>query len=128
MKQVILDTNIFLRLLVKTHHDQFCKSEEIFGQIQNKKLKGLVSILVINEIIWVLIRVYKLQKSEFLPEILQLLALKNLLVIEQKKADTVNLLESIQDRNIDFTDLYLVSIAGKKEILTFDKDFEKLKQ
>lgn len=124
MKANILDTNIFIRLLIGDIPTQLETAKKIFKEIESGKYQGLVSILVLNEIIWITEHFYKVKRSVYLPQILQLLALKNLKVIEAKKPIIITILKRMLQKKIDFTDIYLMELANrtKKPIFSFDRD------
>ena len=126
MKELILETNIFIRFFIKDVPSQFEKTREIFEKIEKREIKGFVSILVVNEIIWILENFYNLKREIYLPKLLKLLLLDNIKVIEVKKNLLIKVLQQMQKQKIDFTDIYLSQIAGDKKIFTFDKDFKKL--
>ena len=126
MKELILDTNVFIRFFIKDVPSQFEKTREIFEKIEKREIKGFVSILVVNEIIWILENFYNLKREIYLPKLLKLLLLGNIKVIEVKKNLLIKVLQQMQKQKFDFTDLYLSQIAGEKKIFTFDKDFKKL--
>lgn len=128
MVKTIIDTNIFLRFLTADIPVQHQKSEKIFTDIENGRQKGLVSILVINELIWIMDNFYHLKRSDYLPALCQLLSLKNITVIEYKKSQLLTALGELQSTSIDFTDLYLHYLSQNQiPIATFDKDFQKFK-
>lgn len=124
MKSVILDTNVFVRFFAKDIPPQFNQSQQIIKDIEDGQLKGLISILVINELVWILERFYKIERFDFIPKILNLLAYKNINIIEIKKAVIVEVLRKMETTSIDFTDLYLMETAGDKKIVSFDKDLQ----
>jgi predicted nucleic acid-binding protein len=126
MKTLVLDTNVFVRLLIKDVPSHFIEAEKIFQQIETGKIQARVSILVIDELIWVLENYYEIDRKVFLEQLLYLLTLKKLKVIEAKKSLIVGILEKMKAGRIDFTDLYLAAVAPVKQIFSFDKDFEKL--
>lgn len=126
MTTIIIDTNIFVRLLTQDVASQFKKAKKFFNTIEKSQQKGLVSILVINETIWILRRYYGLKRNVFIPQILQLLALKNLNIIEVNKDMIIQVLELMLKRNIDFTDAYLLCIKEDKQIFSFDEDLRKI--
>lgn len=126
MKNFILDTNIFARLIIKDVPSQSEISQQLFREIEKDKIKGWVSILVIDELIWVLENYYHIERSLYLPQILNLLALKNIVIIEVKKTVIIKILTKMETTNLDFTDLYLVETAGAKKIVSFDKDLQKI--
>lgn len=126
MKELILDTNVFIRFLIKDVPFQFEKAQRVFKKIEEQKTKGLVSILVINEIIWILENFYELKREIYLSQLLKLLALKNIKLIEVKKSLLIKVLQEMEKHKFDFTDIYLFHIAKERKIFTFDKDFKKI--
>lgn len=123
---VVIDSNIIIRALVKDVESQLQKSTKLIEQIENGKKRGFISILVVNEIIWILENYYKLKRELYLPQLIKILALNNVKIIEIRKQVLVKILEDMLVYNFDFTDIYLFSIAKDKEIISFDKDFLKL--
>lgn len=126
MKKVILDSNIFIRFLIKDIPVQFSTTQELFIKIESNKLVAYVSILVINEVIWILENYYELDRKIYLPQLIKILALKNIRIIETKKSLIFQILEEMQNTKIDFTDYYLSGMSDKREIISFDKDFKKM--
>ena len=126
INSVIFDTNVILRYLVKDSPTQLLQAQKYVEEIEQGKLKGFISILVVNEAAWVLEKYYDLEKEEYIPLLLKLLALKNFKITEVKKEVVIRTLELMQKRNIDFTDVYLLCIKGDKEIFSFDEDLRKI--
>lgn len=126
MDRKLIDTNIFLRHLLQDIPDQSQISTNIINEIEDRKITGLVSILVINELIWILEKYYELKRSIYIPKLLKLLNLDHLRIIEVKKEMIENILEKMRRKKIDFTDMYLKEIANKNQILSFDKDLAKM--
>lgn len=126
MKKSFIDSNIIIRLIVKDPQYQFLKAKEIIKEIEEEKLQGVLSILVVNEIIWILEHYYDLEREEFIPILLKLFALKNIKTHEVKKDTIINILQKMQNKKIDFTDIYLKEVGKEIQILSFDKDFEKI--
>ncbi|MBL7078175.1 PIN domain-containing protein [Candidatus Shapirobacteria bacterium] len=120
---ILIDTNLILRLLIGDIPIQLKKSQQLFKKIENKKITGLISILVINELIWILEKFYHQKKSEYIPLILRLISLKNTKILEIKKQELIQILRKMKDANLDFTDLYLLfsSQKLKNKIASFDK-------
>lgn len=128
MKTVVLDTNIFIRFLIQDIAPQFEKANQLFESIEKLQDRGFVSILAVNEVIWILHTFYNLKREIYLPQLIQLLALKNIKITEVKKNVIMQVLELMNQRNIDFTDAYLFCTKGDKEIFSFDQDFKKLEE
>lgn len=126
MNQKIIDTNIFLRHLLQDIPDQSTIATSIISDIEDGKMTGLVSILVINELIWILEKYYELNRSVYIPKLIKLLNLDHLKVMEVKKELLERVLEKMRNKKIDFTDIYLREVGKENQILSFDKDFEKI--
>lgn len=126
MTQLILDSNIFLRHLLQDIHSQSEKTKEIFDQIEKGEKKGLVSILVINEILWILEKYYELKRNVYIPKLLQLFYLEHVKIIEVKKDVIIAILQKMEKQKYDFTDIYLAQVVQGRKIASFDKDFLKM--
>ena len=122
MNQKIIDTNIFLRHLLQDIPDQAKIASKIISSIEEGKMTGLVSILVINELIWILEKYYSIKRNVFIPKLIKLLYLDHLKIIETKKVLVEEILERMRKKKIDFTDIYLKEVAKENQILSFDKD------
>lgn len=128
MKQLVLDTNIFLRLLIADIPNQFQESKTVFTAIEEGKVRGLVSILVINELIWVLENFYKQDRKIYLLHLLRLLTLRRIRIFDTQKSLVLKVLERMQTQKFDFTDIYLATQFSRSEIFSFDKDFDRIYQ
>ena len=127
MKNILfLDSNIFIRLIAADVPEQSEKSRLVLGDIEKGKTSGKVSVLVVNEVIWILENFYNLKREVYLAQLLKLFAIKDLMIIEAKKQLVIRVLKKMLTNSFDFTDNYLSEIATSKTIFSFDKDFEKL--
>lgn len=127
MKEIILDTNVLVRYLLADIPEQYQQATEIFIKIEKGEIYGLISILVLDELIWVLESYYSFKRKDYIPSILKILYNKEIKIIETKKEVVIQVLEGMKKTNIDFTDIYLAEIAEERPIASFDTDFEKLK-
>lgn len=125
-KQLVLDTNVFIRLVVRDVPSQYQTVVSLFERIEKGQIIGKVSILVINEIVWILEKFYNIKRTVYLPILLKLLLLKDIKIIEIKKTLLLEILSEMITKRYDFTDIYLSHIASRKNIFSFDKDFEKI--
>ena len=125
MKQYILDTNVFVRFFIKDIADQAKKAEELLIEIEEERIKGWISILVLDELIWTLENFYKLKRTEYIPHLIKLISLPNIAIIEIEKNKLIRIIELMEKNKIDFTDLYLLFISENKKVFSFDKDFKK---
>lgn len=121
-----MDTNVFLRFLLRDNKAQSKIAEDLFKKAEKGKIYLWTTDVVILEIVWVLKSFYNSTNKEIQKSVSEILSLKNLKV---KNADL--LLQAASDfatKNIDFTDCYNFQLAQKenKKILSFDEDFRKL--
>lgn len=126
MNEFLLDSNIFLRHLLQDIPSQSEYATNLITEIERGEKIGFVSILVINEVIWILKTFYKINRKHFIPQLVKLLQINSIKVVEIKKEVLFRILEKMKQRQIDFTDLYLAEIAEDKKVISFDKDFKKL--
>lgn len=126
MNQKIIDTNIFLRHLLQDIPDQSKIATSVISDIEDGKMTGLMSILVVNELIWILEKYYFLKRSIYIPKLIKILNLDHLKMMEVKKELIERVLEKMRNKKIDFTDVYLMEAGREAQILSFDKDFDKL--
>lgn len=125
MTEAFIDTNYFIRYFVSDIPEQFEKAKETFGAIEQTRLQGNISLLVVNEVIWIMEHYYKLKRTVYLPPLMKLLLLQNMRIIETKKEIVLAALQAMKRRKIDFTDAYLLQIVPQGAMYTFDKDFTK---
>jgi len=126
-KQFLIDTNFILRLLIGDVPTQLERSRKLFKKIEEKEAVGLISILVINELIWILEHFYHQKRQDFIPLVLKLLSLKNIKMLEIKKKELISVLEKMEKTNFDFTDLYLLYFGEKLQyrVASFDRKLLK---
>ncbi|MBU0569981.1 PIN domain-containing protein [Patescibacteria group bacterium] len=126
MKFLVLDTNVLLRYMLHDVESQYKEAKNVFDKIASEKLIGKISILVLDELVWAFGKHYEIKVSDFVPKIMEILALKNIKTIEINKSKVMKIFTKMLETGIDFTDIYLSEIATKKTLFSFDKDFKKL--
>ncbi|MHB8362053.1 MAG: PIN domain-containing protein [Patescibacteria group bacterium] len=122
MKVIIVDANIILRFLVKDNDDYFKRSNALFKQVSEGKVQIYISPLIIAEVIWVLYKIYKINKSDITEKLSNLISDKNIIIKE--KSIVLKSLKDFSDKNnISFPDAYIAntSIDNSMEIYSFDK-------
>lgn len=124
-----VDSNIFLRVLIKEDEKTFKECFLFLNLIRQNKIKAFTSPLVLAEIDWILERLYKLTKQEAIKKLESILRLKGLKIIN--KASIFLSIELYKRYNIKFIDALIASDPRifRKEmiIISYDKDFDKLK-
>lgn len=117
-----LDTNIIIRYLTQDDEKQAKIATQIIENELNIKNQGFISLIVLVEVVWVLMRCYDQTKSDLYPVINQLLTTKQFQV---EKLDYAFIaLRKWQQGKGDFSDALIATVAQKENCsytLTFDK-------
>jgi predicted nucleic acid-binding protein len=120
------EANIFNRLFTSDVEHLHIRSVKLIEKIENGDEVGVISVLVINELVLILENFYHLKKGEYIPKVLGLLSIKGMKILEAKKKHVVEALELMLKVNLDFTDCYLLQVRGDRELFTFDKKLMSL--
>ena len=116
---VMLDANAILRYILNDNEKMALEVAEII-----KKESSIVTIEVIAEVIYVLKRVYGIDKQLIIESVLDFISDIN--VVEK---DVLKLgLETYANNNLDFVDciLYAYKSLKKYDVFTFDKKLKRL--
>lgn len=123
---MFIDTNYFLRFLLKDNEEQYQKVKTLFIEASDKRVKLLTSTIVFFEIYWILMSYYHKQKKpviSMLGKILQLhfIELKERQVLTESLILFNNSLLSLED----CYNLYYAKSHNISSFKTFDKKLEK---
>jgi predicted nucleic-acid-binding protein len=119
---VLIDANYILRYLLRDHESQFLIVKEI---IENKDIS--LFDFIIAEVVYVLEKVYGVNREEIKSVLEDLLMYKNISVSD--KAVLVNSFKLYADNAIDFADALLISYYksdADNQLFTFDKKILKI--
>lgn len=116
----ILDTNAILRFILQDNQEQANFVEE--QMLQNK---FLIPMEVIAEIVYVLSRVYKIDRESIRQLVGNILYLPNAIIPCKQIAESALQLYALE--NLDFVDCILISYAKTEnyKIISFDKKLNK---
>ena len=123
---MFIDTNYFLRFLLKDINSQHLEAKNIFLSASEGKTVLITSTIVFFEIYWVLSSYYERNKAETANVLEKVLSL-NFIELEER----VLLFKSLslfKKTNLDLEDCYNVCYAKSKRIRsfkTFDKKLDK---
>lgn len=127
MKEIIVDTNIFIRFFLNDEPKLSTAAREIINDCIVGKYSLIVLPAIFLEIVWLLRSFYKLTKNEIIDKIESMFQIPNLKFIDEKLIkDTVG---TFKNYNVDFVDAFVASNAERlniKEIFSFDRDFDKI--
>jgi len=123
-----LDTNIFLRSIVKDDLQKTNDCEKLFDLIEQDKIKTITSSIVLAELVWTSISFYKIPKKQIIKILRGILKLKRL-----KFSHDCNIFSAIafyEKYNVKFVDAIIAAntFLSKKnvKIISYDRDFDKL--
>jgi predicted nucleic-acid-binding protein len=117
-----LDANVLVRYLTDDDPVQSPRAVRLFEEELSQEEPGFVAAVVLAEVVWVLRRRYKQNRSEIATAVQELLAIDRL-VVEHPQAVAGAVLATMQD-NVDFTDALIAGIgagAGCARTVTFDR-------
>jgi len=131
MKEIntyFIDTNVFLRTLIKEDKNTFNDCLAFFEKVKNNKCKAVTASIVIAEVVWTLLSFYKVSKSEVIMAVNSIKNMRGLSIIDGYDIKTA--LQLFEDKNVKFIDCMIASTKSvskdKITIVSFDKDFDKL--
>lgn len=127
MVTYLADTNIFVRLYIQDNSEQFNSSVQILNDCKRGKIKIIVLSEVVPEIEYVLRKVYKIDRKTIANHLLELI--KTTYINIEKRDIWKEAIKVYSKNNLDIIDavLFVESQNRKNEILSFDKDFRKIK-
>jgi predicted nucleic acid-binding protein len=126
--EYFVDTNIFLRVLLKDELRSFNECVRFLDKIKQGEISGFTSTLVLAEINWVLLNIYKFHKIDVIDGLFSILNLKNLKIKDEFRLRLA--IEIYANFQIKFIDALIASNPKiyKKEVIvvSYDKDFDKI--
>ena len=125
-KVYLIDTNVILRYLLGDHQ-RFSPRAKIFMQdVATGIRKAEIPSVVIVECIYVLQKYYKIAKNEIVDALNRILNFKG--IVNRDRSEILSALIKFGETNIDIVDCILAAQSTpNKVIVSFDKDFSKLK-
>ncbi len=124
MKNIkVVDTNVILRYLLEDDEELFNKARRIFDKALNRESEILIKEVVIAEVVYVLEKVYKINRKIIAETLKELLILKGIKV--ENKDFVIKALEIYKNKKLDFVDCILCSISDHYVIETFDKKLNR---
>ncbi len=123
----ILDTNIFLRTLIKEDDQIFADCVRFLKLVKNNKVEAILPGLVLSEVVWVLKSFYKFPKLKVVRALKSILKLSGLKIVDNY--DYEQTIKFYEDKNVKYIDCLIASLAKDKDyiVVSYDKDFDKLK-
>lgn len=128
MKKYIVDSNVFLRFILRDNERHYQIAKDYFSRAKHGKIILILIPEVVLEINYVLRGVYSLSReksAEYLATFV-----KSPYFQVQERNVLMGAIEKYERLNIELADLFIYETAQDKEaeVLSFDKDFEKIKK
>ena len=123
-----IDTNIFLRLLIKEDEKTYSQCYKLLSAIKTNQIKAVTSSITLAEIVWTLLSYYKFPKRKVVQAVKSILNLKELKIIDAyNPLVSLELFDKYTVKYIDTLIASVKEIADKKWIVvSYDRDFDKL--
>ncbi|PIV37526.1 hypothetical protein COS31_04290 [Candidatus Roizmanbacteria bacterium CG02_land_8_20_14_3_00_36_15] len=127
MNTFFVDTNYFLRLLIKDNKNQYNAAYELFNSAIDGKIHLDTTVIVFFEIYWVLASFYKKNKqvvTKFLEKILKM----DFVEIENREI-LVEAIDVFRKYSLDLEDCYNIVFYKKNNLekfASFDKKVRKI--
>lgn len=123
----LVDTNVFLRFILKDHPIQSPKAAGLFQKAKKGSVDLWTTEWVISEIIWVLETYYKKPKAVIIQIVRKILNTKGIKINNKEIViESINLYETL---NIEFEDAINSLLARENQISTiysFDRHFDRV--
>ena len=120
----LIDANIIIRFLVGDHQEHLEIATEIFTKIENGEYEVEILESVVMEVLFVLVKFYKLPQSEVIKDLKKIISFRGVVGDKVLLVETLNIVEY---KNIDFVDALICAKSRLQEYgrLSFDKDVNK---
>ena len=121
----LIDANIIIRFLVGDHEEHLKISRKIFAQIQDNTLQVEILSEVLMEVLFVVVKQYKVPKDITVEKLKSILLLEG--VVNTNKMMLIETLNMFLEKNIDYIDA-LICTKNKMQgygKISFDKDVMK---
>jgi len=120
---IIVDANIILRYLLRDNEKFYKEAEALFNDAFSGKKKILIMHSIIAEVVYVLLKLYKVSRKEIAEVLIELMKIKGVKV--QDKEILLNTFKMFKNKNLDFIDCLLCAYSRKYKVMSFDKEVNK---
>lgn len=124
---IFVDTNYFLRFLIRDVEEQYREVRKLFGKGISKETKLFTSVVVFFEIYWVLSSFYQKNKQELVMKLTGVLEMKFIKIKERESLEKA--IQLFNNKNLSLEDAFNLVFSQKNKALkfaTFDKKLSKI--
>jgi len=116
----IVDANVILRYLLKDNEKFYKEAEILFDNAFSGKKKILILHSVVAEVVYVLLKLYKVSRKEIAEVLTGLVKIKGIKV--QDREILLNAFKLFKNKDLDFVDCLLCAYSRKYQVISFDKE------
>ncbi|MDO8496960.1 MAG: PIN domain-containing protein [bacterium] len=128
MQDYFIDTNIFIRSLVKDEKEMSYVCAHFLKDLDHRRSNFFTSSFVIMEVNFVLTSIYEFSKIEIIPIIKSIVSTQTISIID--RVDLKLAVKLYQTHSAKLTDCLIASIKPiydkKMAVVSYDKDFDKI--
>lgn len=125
VKRIFIDTNVWLRFILKDNENQFEPTSQLITLVEEGKLRPYISTIVLLEIACVLKSFYKISKNKIIEDLYTILETRNITIIE--KTNFKKSLELSKNSNLKLSDSVIISSLPKEILMcTWDEEIKKV--
>ena len=125
---MLIDANIFLEVILEQEKAEQCKL--FLRDVLSGRKQAFISTFAIDSVVLTILRKYP-DKNKARIFLINLLKYEGLKFYQIKVKDRINCLQLIEKYNLDYEDAIVLQSAlstGCKEIISFDTDFDNIKE
>lgn len=124
--EILPDTNVVLRYLLRDDDLQYAKAAEFFEKVRVGNEKAIIMESVLVECVYILMKFYKVPKHEVADNLIKLLQYKGIANVDRKTL--VEALRLFAEQNVDIVDCIVLARVkqGEGRLFSFDKALNKL--
>ncbi len=124
----LIDSNIFLRVIVRDEEHTWQDCVDILSKIEHHTVAAYIPTIFVAEVQYVLKSFYGFEKSAIVKALAGIVATRNLEVVDDLSFPLA--MKLFEDHNVKFVDSLIASsqrVQDKKaSVLSYDRDFDKL--
>lgn len=125
--KLLIDTNIWIRYIIKDNDRQFAQAKELFAAIDAGVVKAYGSSVVFLEVNYVLKSIYHFKFEEILEVMSSMRNLRDVAILEEVNIDIA--LKYFKTYRVKFSDCLIASQLREDIVLaTFDREMGKIKE
>ena len=120
---VAIDANVILRYLLRDNEEHYSIANKFFEAVFAGKKIAYIFQYVLAEVIYVLAKLYRIEKAQIAGVLEEFLSNANLKI--QDKEVTMVAIRLFKATSLDFVDCLLCAYSKKMEVFSFDRKLNK---